>query len=154
MSHWLWLAMIAVVLWGVVGLLQKVTTNHLSADAVLIWDRIGYLLVLPFLLVGLHLGQLGAKDILIGTLDGVINSLGALYLYKSLQSGAKASIAVPLTALYPLLTVVLAVIILGERLNRLHWFGVGLALVASVLISMEGSPKEMAAATEVSQGKE
>jgi len=141
MAHWLWLALIAAVLWGVVGLLQKITTNYISADAVLIWDRIGYVVILPFLVIGLRLGQLGAKDILIGTLDGVTNSLGALYLYKSLQSGAKASVAVPLTALYPLVTVVLAVAFLGERLDRLHWLGVLLALVASVLISMESPAK-------------
>ena len=142
MAHWLWLALIAVALWGVVGLLQKVTTNHISADAVLIWDRIGYVVILPFLLTGLHVRQLGTKDILIGTLDGLTNSLGALYLYKALQCGAKASIAVPLTALYPLITVVLAVAFLGERLDRLHWFGVILALVASVLMSMESPPEE------------
>jgi transporter family protein len=141
MAHWLWLALIAVVLWGVVGLLQKITTSYISADAVLIWDRIGYVVILPFLVIGLRLGQLGAKDILIGTLDGVTNSLGALYLYKSLQSGAKASIAVPLTALYPLVTVVLAVAFLGERLDRLHWLGVLLALMASVLMSMESPAK-------------
>jgi transporter family protein len=147
MTGWLWLALIAVVLWGVVGLLQKVTTNHISADAVLIWDRIGYVVVLPFLLIGFRLSQLGTRDIVIGTLDGVANSLGALCLYKSLQSGAQASIAVPLTALYPLITVVLAVAFLGERLDRLHWFGVILALVASVLMSIE-SPHQSQAQAE------
>lgn len=142
MAHWLWLSLIAVTLWGIVGLLQKITTNHISAHAVLIWDRIGYIVILPFLLAGLHLAHLGPKDILIGTLAGLTNSLGALYLYTSLQSGAKASIAVPLTALYPLITVLLAVVFLGERLNGLHWFGVALALLASVLMSIESPPEK------------
>ena len=137
MAQWFWLALIAVALWGVVGLLQKITTNYIDADAVLIWDRAGYVVILPFLLIGLHFRHLRAGDIVIGTLDGLTNSLGALYLYKSLQSGAKASIAVPLTALYPLITVVLAVAFLGERLDRWHWLGVLLALVASVLMSIE-----------------
>jgi transporter family protein len=137
MAQWLWLSLIVVVLWGVVGLLQKVTTNHISANALLIWDRIAYVAFLPILSTGLHLNQLGAKDILIGTLAGIINSLGALYLYMSLQSGAKASIAVPLTALYPLITVLLAVVFLRERLNGLHWVGVALALVAAVLMAIE-----------------
>ena len=141
MAHWLWLSMIVVAFWGMVGLLQKITTNHISAEAVLIWDRIGYVGFLPFLLVGLHLSHLGPKDILIGTLAGIINSLGALYLYMSLRNGAKASIAVPLTALYPLITVLLAVVFLGERLNGRHWCGVALALVASVLMSIENPPE-------------
>lgn len=137
MAQWLWLSLIVVVLWGVVGLLQKVTTNYISANALLIWDRVAYVTFLPFLSTGLHLNQLGGKDILIGTLAGILNSLGALYLYMSLQSGAKASIAVPLTALYPLITVLLAVVFLRERLNGPHWVGVAMALVAAVLMAIE-----------------
>lgn len=154
MAHGLWLALATVVLWGVVGLLQKVSTNYISADAVLIWDRVGFVVVLPFLLIGCNLRSLAPKDILIGTLDGIINTLGALFLYKSLQSGAKASIAIPLTALYPLVTVVLAVIFLGERLDRLHWLGVLLALAASVLMSIDSPPEPSAKTPQVSPQQE
>jgi transporter family protein len=137
MADWLLLSLVAMVLWGIVGLLQKVTTNRISADAVLIWDRIGYVVILPLLVVHTHLNNLGPKDMIIGTLDGITNSLGALFLYMSLESGAKASIAVPLTALYPLLTVLLAVALLGERVSRLHWVGIILAVVAAILMSCE-----------------
>jgi transporter family protein len=137
MADWLVLSLVAMVLWGIVGLLQKVTTNRISADAVLIWDRIGYVVVLPLLVVNTHINSLGPKDMLIGTLDGITNSLGALFLYMSLESGAKASIAVPLTALYPLLTVLLAVVLLGERVRPLHWVGIILAVVAAILMSFE-----------------
>ena len=137
MADWLMLSLVAMVLWGIVGLLQKVTTNRISADAVLIWDRIGYVVILPLLVIHTHLSNLGPKDIIIGTLDGITNSLGALFLYMSLESGAKASIAAPLTALYPLLTVLLAVALLGERVSPLHWIGIILAVVAAVLMSLE-----------------
>jgi transporter family protein len=137
MPDWLILCLAAMVLWGIVGLLQKVTTNRISADAVLIWDRIGYVVILPLLVIHTHLHNLGPKDIIIGTLDGITNSLGALFLYMSLASGAKASIAVPLTALYPLLTVLLAVALLGEKVSPLHWAGIILAVVAAILMSLE-----------------
>ncbi len=137
MTGWMTLSLIAVALWGVVGLLQKTTTNRISADAVLIWDRVGYVILLPFLIKGIHLSHVGPKDILIGILDGITNSLGALFLYLSLESGAKASIAVPLTALYPLLTVLMAMLLLGERVGRLHMVGIILAVVAAVLMSYE-----------------
>lgn len=137
MADWLMLSLIAMVLWGIVGLLQKVTTNRIPADAVLIWDRIGYVVILPLLVIHVRLNNLGPEDILIGTLDGITNSLGALFLYMSLESGAKASIAVPLTALYPLLTVLLAVALLGERVTPFHWAGIILAVVAAVLMSLE-----------------
>jgi transporter family protein len=140
MADWLMLSLVAIVLWGIVGLLQKVTTNRISADAVLIWDRIGYVVILPLLVINTRLtrlNNLGAEDIFIGTMDGITNSLGALFLYMSLESGAKASIAVPLTALYPLLTVLLAVGLLGERVKPLHWLGIILAIVAGILMSIE-----------------
>jgi uncharacterized membrane protein len=113
----------------------------------LVWDRIGYVVILPLLVINTHLNNLGAKDIVIGTLDGITNSLGALFLYMSLASGAKASIAVPLTALYPLLTVLLAVALLRERVSPLHWVGIILAVVAAILMSIE-SPAETEAAVE------
>ena len=148
MAYWLMLSLVAMVLWGIVGLLQKVTTNRISADAVLIWDRIGYVVILPLLVIHTHLTNLGPKDMIIGTLDGITNSLGALFLYMSLESGAKASIAVPLTALYPLLTVLLAVALLGERVSPLHWVGIILAVVAAVLMSLE-TPAKTEAAVEL-----
>jgi len=148
MAHWLMLSLVAMVLWGIVGLLQKVTTNRISADAVLIWDRLGYVVILPLLVIHTHLTNLGPKDMIIGTLDGITNSLGALFLYMSLESGAKASIAVPLTALYPLLTVLLAVALLGERVSPLHWVGIILAVVAAVLMSLE-TPAKAEAAVEL-----
>ncbi len=137
MAEWITLSLVAIVLWGIVGLLQKVTTNRITADAVLIWDRIGYLPVLPWLLINNHLNNLTPHDMIIGTLDGITNSLGAWFLYASLESGAKASVAVPLTSLYPLLTVLLAVVFLGERVRPLQWFGITLAVVAGVLMSLE-----------------
>ena len=131
------LSLLAVVLWGIVGLLQKVTTNYITADAVLIWDRVGYLCLLPWLLATTSLSNLGSRDLLIGTLDGIANSLGAWFLYASLESGAKASIAVPLTSLYPLLTVLMAMVFLGEKVRPLQWFGIALALIAGILMTLE-----------------
>jgi EamA domain-containing membrane protein RarD len=39
--------------------------------------------------------------------------------------------------LYPLLTILLAVMFLAEKLTRLQWVGIGLAIIAGVLISYE-----------------
>jgi drug/metabolite transporter (DMT)-like permease len=44
---------------------------------------------------------------------------------------------VPLTSLYPLVTLILAFVVLGERLTALQTAGVVLALAAGVLLSYE-----------------
>ena len=112
---WLLYSLIAVALWGVVGLLQKLGTNRISADSLLVWMMGGYLLLLPFLLPVAHLSALGSRDLLLGTLVGISNGLGAWALFASLANGAKASIAIPLTGLYPVVTVILALVFLHER---------------------------------------
>ena len=64
---------------------------------------------------------------------GVIDmSANALYLVAARQG--PLSIVVTLSSLYPASTVLLARVVLGERLNLLQVFGVGCALAAVVLI--------------------
>ena len=54
-----------------------------------------------------------------------------------MKSGAKASIAVPLTSTYPCLTLLLAITFLAERLTAIQWTGIVLALAAAALMSYE-----------------
>jgi len=69
-----------------------------------------------------------------GVIDMVAN---ALYLLAARQG--PLSIVVTLSSLYPASTVLLARIVLGERLNLVQTFGVGCALAAVVLIVSGGS---------------
>lgn len=73
----------------------------------------------------------------LATLCGFIDMLAnALYLLASRQG--PLSIVVTLSSLYPASTVLLARVVLGERLNRWQVFGVGCALAAVVLIVSGG----------------
>jgi transporter family protein len=136
---WLYYSLLVIALWGIVGLLQKLGTNRVSANSLLIWLMVGYVLLIPWLLSSTRLSDLTPRDTVIGTLAGITNGLGAWYLFASLESGAKASVAIPLTALNPLLTILLAMIFLSERLTALQWVGILMAIVAGVMISHENS---------------
>ena len=70
-------------------------------------------------------------------LSGILNALGAWALFAAMKSGGKASIISPLTALYPLVVVMVAPIILRESITMLQAGGVVCALVAVVLLSTE-----------------
>ncbi len=137
MTEWLHFSLIAIVLWGVVGLLQKLGTNHVSARSLVVWLTVGFLLFLPWLAWSERLFTLGLKDIALGTLVGLVNGLGSWFLFVSLERGAKATIAIPLTALYPLVTIVLATLFLSESLNARQWLGIALAIGAGVMLSFE-----------------
>ncbi|MGH9328297.1 MAG: EamA family transporter [Terriglobia bacterium] len=140
MSEWMIFSLATIVFWGIMGLLQKLSTNWISADSVFIWSRVGYLMLAIWLLATTSLHNLTGWNIALGIVVGFTNGLGAWYLYASLEQGAKASVAVPLTSLYPLLTVLLAVAFLGEKPKRYQWIGIGLAVVAGVLMSLESEP--------------
>lgn len=68
--------------------------------------------------------------LLIGTLD-----MGATAAYIAATQAGPLAIAAVLSALYPVVTVILAAAILRERVTRVHAFGIGGALVAIVLIT-------------------
>jgi bacterial/archaeal transporter family protein len=130
-------ALIAIVLYGVVGLFQKLATNRISAKASVLCCCVGYLLPVPYLLASTDPITASGLYLLVGFMVGVTSQLGSWFLFASLASGAKASVAVTLTALYPLFTVLLATWLLGERLTALQWLGVVLALAAGGMISFE-----------------
>jgi transporter family protein len=134
---WLFFSCIAVGLWGVVGLLQKLGTNRISARSLLVWLMVGFAVLLPLFVRQTSLSVLGTREILIGILGGITNGLGSWFLFASLEAGAKASVAVPLTALYPLITVLVATFFLGEALTSLQWAGIGLALIGGMMLSYE-----------------
>lgn len=66
---------------------------------------------------------------------GVLDMTGNAAFIAAAQSGALA-IAVVLSSLYPVMTVILAVTLLRERLTRRHLAGIGLTGVAIVLIGV------------------
>jgi bacterial/archaeal transporter family protein len=137
MNSWMLFALVAIALYGIVGLFQKMATTRVSAAASVVSCAVGYLLPFPYLLIASDPFVSGTLYLAIGFLVGVTSQLGSWFLFAALESGAKASVAVTLTALYPFVTVLLATIFLRERLTALQWFGVALALLAGAMISYE-----------------
>jgi transporter family protein len=80
---------------------------------------------------------LSAMVIIVGMLGGLVNGLGNWAVFASLERGAKASVAIPLTALYPLFTVILATAFLKERPTSLQWLGIALAVAGGAMLSYE-----------------
>jgi transporter family protein len=61
--------------------------------------------------------------------------VGNLAFFQALVKGGKASVVSPVTALFPMVTVLLALVFLKERLGRAQWLGVALAFAAIYLLS-------------------
>ena|SRR5579863_7294116 len=132
---WLWPAAVVLVTWGIVGLFQKVSTNYLSAEEALIWLVVGFFLLDPLLYQKESLAQISTRGIVWTLISAVLNALGAWALLAAMKQGGKASIVVPLTALYPMMMVFLGPLVLHEFITRAQGAGVTCALVAVVLLS-------------------
>jgi drug/metabolite transporter (DMT)-like permease len=65
---------------------------------------------------------------------GVLDMFGNLFFILAAQAGALA-IAAVLSALYPVVTILLAIAILGERVTRSHAVGIAAAVTAIALIA-------------------
>jgi uncharacterized membrane protein len=135
--HWMAYAGFAIVLWGVNGLFMKLGTNRVSARSMVIWVTAGFVVLLPFLWSGTTLAGLSARVLCIGLIAGTVNGLGNWAVFACLEKGAMASVAIPLTALYPLCTVALATVFLKERPTALQWIGIALAVAGGAMLSYE-----------------
>lgn len=142
MPRWLLYTLLAVVCWGVWALLGKLIGDALSPALTQALSTIG---LLPIMLVLWRTprtqsgGQLTnvARGKWFAFGAGVITCLGNIAYYDVLNRGAKASMVVPLTALYPLVTVLLAMVVLKEHLNLIQGLGLALSLAAIYLFNVQ-----------------
>src|SRR5687768_4461105 len=138
---WLVYCLIAIAIWGVWGIISKAAEKHASSETIQVVSVIG---VLP---AGLAL--MGSKNLKkgrrigLGCLyafgTGICGSSGNLAMLKSFAGGGDASVVLPYTGMFPLVTVLLAVLILRERMNWIQVAGIGVALVAVYLFNGGGS---------------
>ena len=70
-----------------------------------------------------------------GLLCGIATGLGTLGYFAALRE-QNASVVTPLTGVFPVLTVVLAFVVLRERLNKVQMGGMLLALASIVILSI------------------
>lgn len=135
---WMWFATIALVFWGITGVTQKLATNRISSELSFIWFAYAMIAIsatlVLFVPIHWHVRPLIFWAAVAG---GTLNGLGALTSFTALESGGKASVVISLISLYPLVTVAFAVMVLHERLTQAQAFGVGLAVVAAILLSLE-----------------
>lgn len=133
---WLWYALIGIFFWGLWGFLSKIGADAASPIQMQILFTLGMLPVAAAMLL-----QTRAKldrnlgGITYGLLCGIATGVGILGYYAALRQQS-ASVVTPVTGLFPVLTVVLAFVLLRERLNKVQMIGMLLALASVVILSI------------------
>lgn len=133
---WLVFALVTTVFWGIWGALIEIPekTGFPATLGYVVWS----ITMIPCAIVALGIigwkPDLTKRSILLGMLVGLTGAGGQLILFEALREGP-AYIVFPLISLFPVLTIILSVTLLGERTTRKHWTGVVMALVAAVLLA-------------------
>jgi len=131
------LSIVVIILWGIWAFLFKAGVEQIGIKEALIWNNsiaiVISILVITFLLPQTTLRiHKGAFYVMIATAFGIT---GSIIWYIVLEK-EKASLIVPFTALYPLITVVLSAVFLKEKITVANWIGIILALIAGFLLSL------------------
>jgi bacterial/archaeal transporter family protein len=137
---WLLFTIMALVFWGITGVTQKLSTNQISSELSFLWFAYAMIAISAVLAFTAPMHwRVRPLIFALAVIGGLLNGSGALTSFKALESGGKASVVISLISLYPLLSVGLAMIFLHEHLNGLQAFGIAIAVVAAVLLSLEPS---------------
>jgi transporter family protein len=123
------------ILWGFWGYTSKLAANNIE------WKQSTF-----FFALGVVLSTLILNIILMRSFSTALNKgsfyalasgtaclLGVAAVYIALEK--EASLVIPFTALYPLITILLSAILLKEKITLMQGFGVILAIAAMILMS-------------------
>lgn len=147
-SRWMLLPLTAIVLWGFAALMQKAATNDVSARESAIWFLAAFLPVAGIIQLYDPLPSgIPASTWWLAAALGFALAFGNLTILLAFASGGKASIIVPLAGLYPVVSIPIALVALGDRIGWRESCGIVLALTAVVLLSIQSDPEPAPAVT-------
>jgi transporter family protein len=138
---WLFWSLATIALWGTWGLVSKIASTGVDAYVNQLLYTAGLTPLLIFVAWTVHKHGTGEKregraaGVFWAFLTGILGGVGNIAFFQALVKGGKAAVVAPVTALFPMVTVLLALIFLRERLGRTQWVGLALAFVAIYLLS-------------------
>lgn len=142
LTPWMLYSLGAMVCWGVFSATQKVSTNHVSAElSYLAWCAAFIPIAIGIVLFKPLNWNMSAAMVWSGLAAGALNSFGVIAAFAAYRYDGKAAIVTTLAAaIQPLVTIVLALIFLGEKVGLIESAGIALAILAAVALSAESKP--------------
>ena len=135
MKVWYLYAVLTVVTWGLWGVCSKIAATYAKPRQALLFQTVG---IVAFALLVLALEKFKIEWNAAGfgwaALGGFLAFVGFLTFFAALDQG-KASTVVTLSALYPLVTILISIGFLHEKLSMRQGIGIVAALIASVLLA-------------------
>jgi transporter family protein len=135
MTSWVSWSILALVVWGIWGFLPKLATKYMTTQSIIIYEALGGLCVgLVCLYFAGMRPETHPKGILYASLTGILGMMGGFFYLLAVARG-KVSVVVTMTALYPIITIGLAALLLREPITLKQGVGMVLAVVSIILLS-------------------
>jgi len=136
MPAWLLLSISTFVLWGLWGFFAKIASDTIDAKSAVVMQAVGALIVALGLVASMRFKlQWHTSGSTAALFAGFALMIGLIAAAAAMGNGGKASIVVPITALYPVVAIALGATLLSESVSLSQASGIGLALVGIVLMS-------------------
>ncbi len=135
MKPWFSNALAALLCWGLWAFFPKLSLQKISPASSVFFEACGVMAtsVIVVMLLGPRI-EFDFEGILFAVLTGIFGTIGLYFFFCAIKTGP-ISVISSLTALYPVVTVILAFIVLHEALNFRQILGVILAVIAAALLS-------------------
>ncbi|MEP1448587.1 MAG: DMT family transporter [Paraglaciecola sp.] len=141
---WFVLALIVMAAWGLQAYFMKFSNETMSAESIYFYMTITAIALIPVAYAMTDFQQdINFSASVISTTAGiqVLNSIGALCLVYAFRYG-KAIVVSPLTnAGAPLISAVLAIILMGVIPTDVKIMGIALAIIAAIILAIEPEEK-------------
>jgi transporter family protein len=135
MKPWVIYAAFTVLAWGVWGVCSKLASNHTRPRQTLLFQAVG---VMGFALVVLTIEHFKVQWSPAGFgwsfAAGFVNFIGFLAFFAAVEKGKVATV-ISLSSLYPVVTIVLSLIFLHEKIGRREGLGIAFAIAAGWLLA-------------------
>jgi len=133
--NWVTSSFLALLSFGFWGLFTKLTVNHIDSKSALIYQSLG-VLIIGLITLGIMEFKPATqlKGISFAVLTGAAYGIGCLFYFIAADKG-KIITVVTLTALYPLVTLALALLLLKESVSLKQCVGIAFGLLAIFLMS-------------------
>jgi bacterial/archaeal transporter family protein len=122
MPVWVLFSIASLLSWGVSGYLRKQATVHITPWVIVVFQSLTVMTLATIAVVIRGGPVLTTEAVLLAIAGGSFQYLANISLAFSLARGP-ASIVVPVTSMYPVVTLVLAFFILGETISATQALG-------------------------------
>jgi uncharacterized membrane protein len=140
-AKWLPFALLSLVFFGTSGITQKLSTTYVSTELSTLVFTAAFAVVAAVMAATLNLDwKIPTAGALEAVAVGVLFGLAILTQFAAYNYGT-ASVVTVLTSMSQVVTVILGVIFLHQKLGMLKGAGIVIGLIAGIALSYEGKPQ-------------